>query len=57
MESSCETCAYFVRHYVKIGEQYRRASGGHCFYPRVKLRFEDTPACDHYQVQEEQKAD
>lgn len=57
MESSCETCAYFVRHYVKIGEQYRRVSGGHCFYPRVKLRFEDTPACDHYQAQEEQKAD
>ena len=27
---------------------FRRTRGGHCVYPRLKLRYGETPACAHF---------
>ncbi|BFL39822.1 hypothetical protein H8S45_05580 [Agathobaculum sp. NSJ-28] len=50
MEKKCKTCKHYRPHYVKIkGCGFRRTRGGHCTYPRGKLRYEDKAACANYQ--------
>ena len=48
MEQSCATCKHFYQHYVRHGRGYVKTGSGHCVYPRIKLRHDDTPACKHY---------
>ncbi len=51
MESkqTCQTCKHFYQHYVKVSEDYYFQCGsGHCVYPRSKLRYNDTKACQNY---------
>jgi len=45
---TCETCAYFIRHYGKRNEKYYPLACGHCITPRVKRRAPKTPACERY---------
>lgn len=45
---TCETCAYFVRHYRKDHGRYHPVALGHCTVPRVKPRLMETAACGHY---------
>lgn len=53
MEKTCETCKYFRWHYIKMGRWYRRATSGHCVYPRGKLRYADMPACKYHRLKEQ----
>lgn len=47
-DNTCESCKYFVQHYVKHPKTYSKAGWGHCFYPKVKARQPETPACEQY---------
>jgi len=47
---TCGTCQYFIQHYAKWGKGYRKVYCGHCLYPRIKTRHEDTPSCPHYKM-------
>lgn len=53
MRRTCETCAYFLRHYVKCKKRYHATGFGHCIEPRIKVRKLDTPACARYKQREE----
>lgn len=45
----CQNCKHFRVHYVKDpAGNYRRVRGGHCVYPRLKLRYGEKPACAHF---------
>ncbi len=49
MKKTCQDCAHFYRHYVRIGKDcYSEIDHGHCVYPRIKNRDTDTPACEHF---------
>lgn len=49
IERICQTCEHFYQHYVKCsGDYYFQCSSGHCVYPLLKLRYNDTKACRHY---------
>ena len=37
-EAVCGGCAYFRRHYIKLGQEYHAIAYGHCVYPRSKKR-------------------
>ncbi len=50
---TCETCAYFIRHYGKRKDKYYPLACGHCITPRVKRRDPDTPACGYYRESRE----
>ena len=55
-EYTCQTCKHFRQHYVKLGEDYYWECGsGHCVYPRRKLRYGDTKACQNYIPNETEK--
>ena len=55
MKETCKDCMYFRAHYVRRGRNwYLRTSCGHCVYPRLKHRQEDTPACTHFKQQIEE---
>lgn len=49
MAEQCGTCRHFRQHYIKFGCRYDKVLSGHCVYPRGKLRYSKTPACEHYQ--------
>lgn len=53
MEKVCKTCVHFQRHYVKGKVRYTATGAGHCVYPRIKLRWMDTPACQNYEEKPE----
>ncbi len=55
-KKTCETCAYYINHYVKLKKEkkYFRTMWGHCFKPRIKIRRIDTVACDRYKERQEQ---
>ena len=44
----CKNCAYFVQHYCKIKRKYLPVVWGHCIEPRIKPRYEETPACERW---------
>lgn len=47
-----KNCKYYRQHYLKSCDgNYRNARSGHCTYPRLKLRYGDTPGCAHYKPQ------
>ena len=48
MQQTCQTCAYFIRHYAKYRRGYSALTWGHCYKPRVKMRKIDVPACPRY---------
>lgn len=49
----CQNCKHFRVHYIKgPGGIFRRTRGGHCVYPRLKLRYGETPACAHFRPAE-----
>ncbi|MGM9670145.1 MAG: hypothetical protein ACI3XD_01025 [Oscillospiraceae bacterium] len=48
MRRTCETCAYFLQHYIRYKKRYRAIAFGHCTEPRIKVRKIDTPACARY---------
>ena len=49
----CQNCKHFRVHYIKgPGGIFRRKRGGHCVYPRLKLRYGETPACAHFRPAE-----
>ncbi|NBI68749.1 hypothetical protein D1646_18570 [Pseudoflavonifractor sp. 60] len=46
---TCQTCKHFRQHYVKWGEDdYQKCGSGHCVYPRLKPRRNETKACQYY---------
>ncbi len=45
---TCLTCKHFRQHYIRRGRSYMPISDGHCVFPRLKLRKQDTPACPHH---------
>lgn len=47
-EKTCKTCAHFVQHYRKAKRGYWPVAWGHCTTPRIKPRYDDHPACQHY---------
>lgn len=55
-EAICKTCKYFYQHYIRLTkDRYTITPSGHCVYPRIKLRRDDTPACQHYKEAEPHK--
>ena len=45
----CKDCIHFRPHYVRRGRNwYLRTACGHCVYPRLKHRKEETPACNNF---------
>ena len=52
---TCESCAHYRLHYVRIDQKFHEIALGHCVYPRVKSRDRDTKACGHYQEKTSQK--
>lgn len=48
MNLTCESCRYFVRHYIRKKDRYIPLWEGHCKFPKLKHRQTDTPACRHY---------
>ena len=50
MQQTCQTCAYFIRHYAKWGKGYSALALGHCYKPRIKPRKIDAPACPRYRA-------
>ena len=48
-EMICQNCKHFRVHYVKDpAGDFRRVRGGHCVYPRLKLRYGKTPGCAYF---------
>ena len=57
MEASiCKTCVHFRQHYVPFDEiRFTETPYGHCVFPRLKERRNNTPACVHYQKREKEE--
>jgi len=47
-EKTCENCKHFRIHYVRISKGYGKTRSGHCVYPKSKLRYKDTKACEYW---------
>lgn len=47
-EKTCKTCVHFIQHYRKAKRKYYPVAWGHCTEPRIKPRYDATPACQHY---------
>ncbi|MCI8502004.1 MAG: hypothetical protein HFJ85_07170 [Oscillospiraceae bacterium] len=54
-KNTCKSCKYFVPHYVNFNGSFLEIEFGHCFFPRVKSRKADTPACQHFSEGEPQE--
>lgn len=49
-EKTCKSCAYFRLHYLRNSRgKYREMAYGHCMEPRLKIRFANNKACQHWQ--------
>ena len=49
-QHQCSTCNYYIQHYAKINHTgYRPVACGHCFYPRIKSRKPESPACEYFE--------
>lgn len=46
---TCESCGFFVPHYVRIHRKFTLCGVGHCTYARGKQRKPEAPCCPHYQ--------
>ena len=46
----CQNCVHYRQHYIKAGRSYRSIRKGHCVYPRLKNRENETPACAHFKA-------
>lgn len=55
-KATCGNCVYFVRHYIRNGRKFQPLSFGHCTYPRIKSRTDETPACDKFLPQSKYRA-
>ena len=47
-ELKCENCKYFLQHYVMRNNKLSYVYCGHCTFDRVKRRYPDRPACEHF---------
>lgn len=45
----CKDCKYFIQHYTKNRYGYSKCSAGHCTYPRIKDRLNETKACKNFE--------
>ena len=46
---TCESCQYFRRHYIRVGNNhYMPLDEGHCIHPRLKDRKTEHPACQRF---------
>ena len=49
-EETCKNCVYFRLHYIRNSRgKYREMAYGHCMEPRLKIRFANNKACQHWQ--------
>ena len=54
-EGWCNTCEYFVQHYVWAHDRYVEADGGHCIHGRGQRRRRGTDiACENWTEQTEE---
>ncbi len=52
-ERICQTCKHFYQHYIKLARgTYNMCGSGHCVHPRLKFRYNNTKACQHYVLKE-----
>ena len=49
---TCKDCIHYRQHYIKFGRSYRPIAYGHCVYPRLKKREQNTPACCKFKARE-----
>lgn len=47
-EKTCDSCYYFVQHYIRIGRRFAKIYLGHCIYSRIKKTKSNTKICDNY---------
>ncbi len=52
VKKSCETCALFRRHYIKLGHRYHPVDCGNCLCPELKSR-DMKSVCEHYRERRE----
>ena len=49
----CKNCKNFRLHYIRYSRgNYSALTYGHCVKPRLKKRYADTNACEHWQEKE-----
>ena len=49
MNKTCENCKHFRQHYARYSDYvYFKVASGHCIYPRIKLKYTDAKACEHW---------
>lgn len=49
-EETCKSCVHFRLHYIRNSRgKYREMAYGHCMEPRLKIRFANNKACQHWQ--------
>ena len=46
----CQSCVFFIQHYIKMGNEYRETNCGHCVQGRTKDRKADTKKCQYFQL-------
>ena len=45
---TCQNCQYFRQHYGLDHTSLFRVFCGHCTFSKVRKKYPDTPACDHF---------
>lgn len=45
---TCMGCQYYIPHYIKVDNTFKRSAFGHCTFPQIKVRTVDHLACVYY---------
>ena len=47
---NCESCVFFIQHYVKVTGGYMKTYCGHCAHGRCKDRKPENKSCQYFQL-------